>query len=192
MRIVILTRFLTVALTALLAFNANCYAFSLAELAQGDYSDSGATPTPFGPLSLGVNTVVGTMGGTPLDRDIFTFSVASGSTLTAIDLVSYNSPGNVGGGSFFSFGTGTTISDPNFGSAGSFGHAITSTTGSLAAQFNTPIPLPLGAGDYTMWIQETAGDPVDYQVDFTTVPEPAGLLMIGMLGCFLVFRRKRK
>ena len=78
------------------------------EAFQGDLSGNNLAPTAL-TLGLGVNTIKGTMGRDlpqdPVDRDIFTFTIAPGRALTSINVTVFT-PTNQ---SFYAIAPGTSI-----------------------------------------------------------------------------------
>lgn len=175
-----------------------CFAIGQAQIiwdesVNGDLSGDRFNPTS---LSLGVgnNEVIATMG--PDDKEYVHFSLAPGTTLSQIILVSYSSVDPI---SFIGVQAGTTFTEspeaPNvenilgytlFGDE-HIGTDILPAIGSGPGSIGfTP---PLTGGDYTFWIQQT-GDPTDYRLNFVTTPEPA-TISLG-IGAALVMLRRRK
>ncbi len=186
------------------------------ETINGDLSDDGNAPTLLGPFASGSNLISGTMGslgGTgPMDADIWNFTVASGYYLTGINLVGYTSASGDYSifddthGSFMAIANGGSIntSDPSnhlsnalwgYGQDG-FGNTYQNLLALLDAGpefgglgFDGPLP----AGNYTFWIQE-GSDQIGYSIDFVTapvpVPEPGGVLLLGVAGLWLLRRRR--
>ncbi|MEM9177732.1 MAG: hypothetical protein AAGC67_21180, partial [Myxococcota bacterium] len=148
---------------AFVAFSAapNALALTWTETIDGDLSDAHGAPT-FLALDPGVNTVSGTMGtppGGPLDADIFTFTIGAGEALVGFDLTALVPSSPLGTGSFLALSSGTSISSSNpslhLGAALIPGPADLLT--SLGTTFGgSGFTSPLGPGDYTFWIQETA------------------------------------
>lgn len=162
----------------------------------GDLSDLHNAPTAV-PFVAGVNLVTGRMGAVPtggLDADIFTFTVPVGSTLTAIDLVSFAPDGPDGSGSFLALSAGTSIDSGD--SNNHLSNLLVSVPGPLLPLMANPtfggtgVFGPLEPGDYTFWFQETATT-VSYQFSFTLtpIPEPSLLGAIA-LGAPLMIRRR--
>jgi hypothetical protein len=176
-----------------------------------DLSNDWLAPTPVS-LDPGSNTVQGTSGfmGTVLDRDFFVVTVPAGYQLSQLVLGPSTEPGGA-----FSFigmqaGTGLTV-DPNTVSNGSallgwhlYGTADRGTNilddmggGADKIGFSGP----LGAGNYTFWVQELAPSfpgerfpPYPYEFDFqiTAVPEAGtwALMLAGLAGLAVVVRRR--
>lgn len=195
----------TIAIAALLAYSVQAFGFSVDEASNGELSGIPQVPTSLS-LELGANTLVASAGtgGSNVDFDIFTFSVAANTALTAIFLDGYSQPNGV---SFIGVQTGTTwTAGTGGGITGSalagwalFGidnigenllptMAITNLNNEGASGFS----LPLGAGDYVFLIQDT-GSPINYALTFnaSAVPLPASLPLLAMaiLG---LFRARRK
>lgn len=143
----------------------------------GDLSDSGLSPTA---LTFGSreNTVTGTTGATNgVDRDYFAITVPAGFELSSIVLEGYDAGF---GQSFIGVSQGSTMTvDPEANDpTGLLGYMLfgavhldtnvidTIGTGSGATGFSGPLP----SGDYTFWIQETAGIDVNYRFNFVYRP----------------------
>ncbi len=184
------------------------------EVLNGDLSDSGSAPTLLGTLASGDNMISGTMGslgGTgPMDADVWNFTVAPGYDLTGINLLSYSATsGKTNNQSFMAIANGGSINmgDPSnhlsnslwgYGTDG-FGNTYTDLLALLDAGpefggigFNGPLP----PGNYTFWIQE-GSDQIHYGIDFVTspttpVPEPGGVLLLGVAGLWLLGRRRQR
>lgn len=163
----------------------------------GDLSGSESAPTPL-TFGLGVNVITGTMGadagdGIPLDRDIFTFTLAPGQFLTSINFLAFSPTG----ASFYAIAPGTSISltDP----AGHLSNVLISSTGEYlddldlgAYSGGTGLASPLGAGTYTIWFQELASV-VSYSTAYTVVPEPSTwLAVVGGIAMFFGIRQRRR
>jgi hypothetical protein len=173
-----------------------------------DFSNSGATPT-FLTFGAGNNIVEGSMGwnGSTLDADIWTFTIASGFEVSAINLVSYNGPNPViPNGHFMALASGNTIDTAqsvNHLSNGLFTEVLgpggNTNTNLLAILQAGPAFGGIGftgnlqAGDYTFWVQEGTNFVNQYCIDFvvTPVPEPGSALLLGVAS-FLCLRRRRK
>lgn len=164
------------------------------ESVSGDFSNSGAAPTPLA-FALGANEVYGSSGNVGgVDRDYFTFSILPGFALTAISVL----PGttSIGNGtlSFIGLETGNTFdtSPTSMSAAGMLGwtHYSPAQIGTdILDDMNTTMggssgfTAPLGAGDYSVWIQETAAGTANYGFNFAVaqVPEPEtwALMLVG-------------
>ena len=158
----------------------------------GDLSDNNLAPTPL-TLDVGVNLIAGTMGkppSLPLDRDIFTFTLPAGFSLTSIAVVSISPVHN----SFYAIAAGTSINTGN--AATHLSNALIGGPGeylddlAIAPQFGgTGLTSPVGPGTYTVWFQETAAQR-NYQMAYTVVPEPGTIF--SLLGGAAMLRHVRR
>jgi hypothetical protein len=169
------------------------------EAIQGDLSNNNNSPAAL-TLGLGVNSVKGTMGRdlpqNPVDRDMFTFTIAAGRALTSINVVTFT-PTNQ---SFYAIAPGTSINDTD--PATHLANTLVQHTGDILPQMalgsysgGTGITDPLGPGTYTVWFQELSSV-VTYQMDYTivSVPEPATVctgLALGLVAFGRAFARRR-
>ena len=195
-----LGRLLSFCATLVLPFG-TANAVNWVELNDGELSGNENLPT-FIDFSDEHNIVEGTMGwnGSSLDRDIWTFTIASGYELSAINLVTYSAPANTD--SFMAIASGSTISisDPSMHLGNNLFTEIGSPT-DLMSSLRTPafgglgFSGNLGAGTYTFWVQETSVL-VNYCIDFVVtpvpVPEPGSALLIGMASLFCLRRRRAR
>lgn len=175
------------------------------DFANADLSSSGISPGTFaGMLSDSINTIKGTFGNSTAsvrDTDVFSFTIPTGHQLTAINLIFTTISGDSGGGSYFGIqggldiGTGSGTVDFNLS------NALIIDSGNLLASFaagpefgGTGLAAPLGAGDYTVFLSETAAV-VGYSMDFavSAVPEPGewAMLLAGLALVSGIARRKK-
>jgi hypothetical protein len=183
------------------------------ESVSGDLSDAQAAPKAF-VLSLGVNSIIGSVGGTN-HQDWVALTVPAGDKLTSIVLAAYSSSDAQGftgvqAGSSFVGNAGTAspyLGYAHFGTGAQNGALpatnlvgtdilplMGNTTLAAGSQGFTP---PLAAGVYTFLIQQTGLVSGTYQFDYTVAqaPEPATvwLLGLGVLGLAPLARlRKRR
>lgn len=164
------------------------------ESIDGDLSGSFSTPTAIGTFDVGTHSIIG--GDSNGNRDFFSFTVPEGASLVSIFNFSYvgadgtafigidsgigidgsNLPGNLLGYAHFGSGPGTVgteIIDDIAAGAGAAGF--------------TP---PLGAGTYTVWMQQGGPAESSWQMDFTVVPEPTIPLLL-LSGAPWLIRRRR-
>ena len=166
----------------------NAQAFFYFESSSGDLSGDINAPTVLA-LNFGNNAVAGTMGAG--DFDLFTFNVAPGLEIT--DVIVDNWDGS-SGSSFVAIAAGATW-PTGLGNNVSAG-ALTDFALFNAADIGNGIfgNVPFGAGDYTVLVQDTAGEH-DYGLNFVVgtaapVPVPAALPLLasGLLG--VAWRRR--
>ena len=156
-----------------------------AEADSGDFSNDAANPTAVA-LANGSNLLSGSVvGGDSADLDYVTVNVPEGHVLAAADLVSYES-GNGNAVSFIGIQEGTAFTEPAdspnpanllglllFG-VDAAGTDILPALGAGANPFGGDNAIgfegPLGAGDYTFWIQETGSAPAVYSIDLVVEP----------------------
>lgn len=173
------------------------------EAISGDLSSNGLIPTIIA-VHAGSNTVFGTTGrvGATIDRDYFTFAVPPGLALTAV----LELPGTVSGGvSFFGLQAGPQVTLPVTttvanGLLGWDHYASTVVSTDIFPILQIPLTGssgfsgPLGAGNYSVWIQDFSAGNFAYGFDFrlsTAVPEPSTYaLMGGALLLVLTLRRR--
>jgi hypothetical protein len=168
------------------------------ESVSGDLSDNNLAPTAV-LVGEGSNVVTGSTSSSPLDRDIFSLTIAAGFELAAIVLDVYNSADDQG---FFAVEAGNQITSL-FSPASLLGNTLIgalpgATVGNdvlddlgNALFGGTGFVGALGPGTYAFWIQETSGRVPQYALDFQvrrTVPLPATLLLL--LPALLVLMRR--
>ena len=183
----------------------------------GDLSNDVDNPTPLN-MSEGVNLLIGSVHGPgQTEFDVFTVNVPEGAALSGITLVDYEAddPDDAAVG-FIAFNEGTmfiadadneSIAD-NLTSFLGYNHlgqvqnidggrnqVGTDILPGLAEGidgFDPPIgfDIPLDAGNYTFYIQQTGPATNFYEMEFIVIPAPgaaAGLAMAGLI----VWRRRR-
>ena len=173
------------------------------ESSSGDLPGDYTAPHSGGSLSIGENLISGSSVST--DRDYISFTVPAGMALSEIKLTHFASTDDR---IFAALTSGTTSIDPDpatvqnrVGLLLGYTHPGTANTSALlgtdilddlaagpgAAGFSIPLP----AGDYTFWIQQTNGQNVDYAFDLTAVPEPADAAWVvaALLAGTAVYRR---
>lgn len=164
------------------------------EAVSGDLSGNMALPTLIN-TSAGANTILGDIGNNGntgatdgSDADYFSIIIPTGATLTSISIDSYTfSPGNPGS-SFAGYVTNSAFAGQGASNVDAF-QLFNAGSGSLFSS-----ELPLGAGTYSFWLQETSSTGVNYQLTFNQtapIPEPAGaMLLVGGLATMALQRRK--
>lgn len=180
------------------------------EATSPDLSDDGLTPTPL-VFGVGSNEVRGATGHDStgaIDRDYFTFTIGANQTLTAINILTGT---ETIGASFIGLQSGNQVTLPFFpannSAAGLLGwyHYTSADIGtdildnmSIAANGSSGFTRPLGAGTYSIWVQEISpGGAIPYRFEFVVgnVPEPSTwatmLLGFGLIGGALRLRRRR-
>lgn len=156
------------------------------ESIDGDLASVDAGPTIFN-LSVGTNTVIGTVGDTDFE-DFVGFNIAAGQELTAITLTSFvTAGGNTStgfrlytdqGGGWFQASSGSMV--PGDVGTNFLNVWDLSDVGGSA---------PLGPGNYGVVLAEfTAGQ--SYSFDIVVTPTPGSLAILG-LGGLAAARRRR-
>ncbi len=185
-----------------------CFAVDYNEAVSRDFSNFGLTPTSLGTLTIGDNSVFGTTGrgSGGIDRDYFTFVVPTG-----YQWVSFREIAGTGVGGNVSFlglqaGNQVTVSTGATTAAGLLGWthygAVNVDTDifpdmALASNGSTGFATPLGAGSYSVWIQDFNAGQFSYGFRFgvAAVPEPGSVaLLVGLSASgagFLARRRRR-
>ncbi len=136
------------------------------ESVDGDISGDELSPTVIA-LVNGSNVV--SLSSVDSDKDYFTITVPVGATLDALNLTEFTSA-NVG---FISFVEGSTFSsNPGITDFLGWDHlelpledklpVLAASTSTGAMGFDIPLP----AGTYTFWSQETGSTPTSYTIDF--------------------------
>jgi hypothetical protein len=200
-----LTKWAAAALVALTAASP-ALAAGWNEAVDGDLSNDGLAPSAVS-LSVGSTTVIGATGravtGGPVDRDYFTFVVPAGHVLESMILLKGVTV--VGGGSFLGLMAGPLFTvSPTSGTAdGLLGWTIYSEGNvgtdllpamSIPALGSSGFDIPLPAGAYSFWVQETGVGVAAYAFEFnvSAVPElsPALSLLAGFALLAAVRRRR--
>ena len=188
-----ISNMVSTAAIASLLFDSAAHAVFYDEGVSGDLSGSFSAPTNLGAFGLGIHTIIATDSGGA--RDIFTFSVPAGMSLTSIVNASYV---GADGTAFIGIGSGTTLDGSgtaesllgytHFGTGpGTVGaEIIDDIAAGAGAQGFTP---PLGPGDYTVWMQQV-GASATWRLDFNVVPEPTSLGLLALGAMPLLFRRR--
>lgn len=146
------------------------------ESLDGDLSGNPNAPTPL-VLTNGSNVISGTMVAPSDVRDYLTFTVPAGSSLTAINLNTYEDSVGGGGNTGFhalyadSVGFNPTMAngDDLYGGSHVFEFFVgTDVLPTLAGAFGAGngFTAPLGPGTYTYLIQQTGPDFTVYELDF--------------------------
>ena len=185
-------------------------AATYSENIMGDLSNSGLTPTAIN-LAFGNNLLEGNTGRVDgaIDRDYFTFTLAAGQALDAIEILANTT---TLGFSFIGVQSGNQLTvDPGAADAtGLLGwyHYSGADVGTdvldnmgVSAAGSTGFSGPLGPGTYSFWIQEASPGPrVRYRINFVVgefvgqVPEPAtwGMMLLGFGAVGYAMRRRRR
>lgn len=186
---------------------APCFAVDYSEAVSGDLSNSGLAPTSLGILTIGANNVFGTTGrgSNGLDRDYFTFNVPIGYQWTSLtEIAGTGVGGNV---SFLGLQAGNQVTVPTNAAtaAGLLGWthygAISVDTDimpdmAISSNGSAGFTTPLGAGNYSVWIQDFNAGQFSYgfRLGVQAVPEPGSFGLLVVLGLssigFLAHRRK--
>jgi hypothetical protein len=191
---------------ALLAGTAAQAAVAWDESSNGDLSNDGLAPS-FAALVAGSNQLLGTTGrvmaGGAVDRDYLHFTVPAGHVLQSLQVL----PGQVtlGGGAFIGLMAGPqfTVPPTTFSADGLLGWTLFGIDQegtdileimSVPALGSSGFSIPLPAGDYSLWVQETSVGESVYKLDFVVaeVPEaPTALAMLGGLALLGAALRRR-
>jgi len=188
-----------VALTIGCASNASA-AVIYNEASSGDFSGAGLTPTAVGALSLGSNQIFGSTGNVGgSDRDYFSLLVPAGYVLAAIIELPGTQSGNL---SFMGLEEGPQLTLPTntataAGLLGWLHYSPADINSNVLARMSIPsmgssgFTLPLHAGTYTFWVQDTTPGTFAYGFDLQVVPEPAtaALVLLGLAASAMSSRR---
>ncbi|MEO0972185.1 MAG: VPLPA-CTERM sorting domain-containing protein [Pseudomonadota bacterium] len=187
-------------------FATSALAVTYDESIDGDLATDPGTPT-FIDFDAGSNLVSGSVAAPGDTRDFLTFTLEANERLVSIVLLDYTDLDNGGPGNrgFIALNEGATSGipgetdadfflggihlDPNLGQDLLLSLATDSITGS------DPFSVPLGAGSYSVVIQQTGpqltGYAVDFQVAVVPVPAAAWLFGAGLLSLGAMRRRRR-
>lgn len=176
------------------------------EAVNGDFSNDRLMPTAV-PLVAGVNEIWGSTGRAvpqgPVDLDYFTITIPAGSVLASLTVLEGTLPiGEVG---FIALVAGNVFTVPPDtqgaeGLLGWFTYSETSIGQDILPQMafpnfgSTGFDVPLQAGTYSFWVQETGvgSAPYRFALDISPIPEPAtALTMLAGLGLLAAARRRR-
>src|SRR3954451_4530305 len=160
------------------------------EAVNGDFSGSGLTPTALGALSLGSNQIFGSTGNAGgVDRDYFNVLIPDGYALASVIELPGTQSGNL---SFIGLERGSQLTLPTntttaAGLLGWFHYSPASINSnvladmSIASMGSSGFGLPIHAGTYTFWVQDTSPGTFAYGFDLQVVPEPATgpLILLG-------------
>jgi hypothetical protein len=167
------------------------------EAISGDLSNDRANPTLL-PMLPGTNSLSATsVAG---DREFVRFTIAPGLRLDSVFLRSYSSADGI---AFVGAQRGTSLTESpdnpnpaNLLGYSHFGPGAGNVGADLLPQIGAGpgsqgfIP-PLGAGDYTFWLQQTGGSPTTYSMDFVVTPEPTAVGLLALTAAGLLYRRRR-
>jgi hypothetical protein len=142
------------------------------EGSNGDLSSNEAAPTPIS-FGVGSNQIIGSVSGSPLDRDYITFTIGAGQTLAHVNLIAF-SPDNI---AFTAFNSGSTSFIPSGATNSLFLSGIHITAADVGFDLMTffdtrnvttnSLPSPsLGPGTYCWMIQQTSPLLQSYTVEF--------------------------
>jgi hypothetical protein len=175
------------------------------ESINGALSNNPLAPTAL-TFAVGPNDVIGQAGNTPLSgalapfgQDFFTFTVPTGYELSSLTAATVDlfTPGDKV--AFIAIQSGPQIthdvSPPSFGgsAAGLLGwrHVAPGDQGAnilpamgVAGDGATGFTGPLGAGQYSVWVQDTVPFNYDFRFNISTVPESStwAMMLLGFVG----------
>lgn len=175
------------------------------ESTNGDLSGDGLAPS-FAAFVAGGNQLFGTTGRTAgvVDRDYLHFTVPAGYALQSLGVLA-GTTGLPGSGAFIGLQAGNqvTVSPDGFSAAGLLGWTLFGPdqigtdlfdTMSNPAADSSGFAVPLPAGSYSLWVQETGTGTANYALEFVVVevPEaPTALAMLGGLALLAAALRRR-
>lgn len=190
-------KFQTITLLALTITHAHAVTF-YSEAISGNLSGLITSPTAIGQLNPGENSIIGSINeGASFNADVFTFSVGTGYALTSLTFnINSNSESH-----FLAMSNETTLdADVDYLLFASLvtnaqnGDNLLVTESDGGNQSGTGYSLPLSAGDYSLWFQETSNNTVDYTFTLTTVAIPevsqSALLLASISFAVLLLSRR--
>ena len=138
----------------------------------GDLSSNESNPTSVS-FSVGSNQIIGSVNGSPVDRDYITFTIGAGQTLAHVNLIAL-SPDNI---AFTAFNSGSTSFIPSGATNGLFLSGIHITAADVGFDLlpfydtrnvttNSLPSASLGPGTYCWLIQQTSPVLQSYTVEF--------------------------
>jgi hypothetical protein len=188
------------------------------EAVNGQLSTNPASPTVL-TVFPGSNEVIGETHGPIIpatqlatDADIFSFTVGQGFQLTAINILAFNYVPNTNPANPISYAavqTGGRITSTTSGAAllgatlfgnqapypGVGGDLLPALAGGPTLLAGSGFTPPLGAGQYTFWVQETNGSTsydFAFQITPDPIPEPSTLTLFTLGGLALAGWRWRR
>lgn len=177
------------------------------ESTNGDLSGNGLAPS-FAAFAAGGNQLFGTTGrpvaGGEVDRDYLHFTVPAGYALQSLGVLP-GTTGLPGAGAFIGLQAGNqvTVAPGGFSAAGLLGWTLFGPdqigsdlfdSMSISAADSSGFAVPLPAGSYSLWVQETGVGAANYALEFVVVevPEaPTALAMLGGLALLAAALRRR-
>ncbi|MEM8734856.1 MAG: PEP-CTERM sorting domain-containing protein [Planctomycetota bacterium] len=165
------------------------------ESIDGDLSGAFSSPTLVD-FSSGDNTIIGQAGSNGnggatngSDGDYFTFVIEANESLDSLFVGSRVGPGTR---SFIGYVAATSFGGQGSGDIDG-SHLFSDGDGNILDNL-TGSNDPLGPGNYSFWVQETANGNMDYQFTFnvSAVPEPSSALGSLMLVACGLLRRQRR
>jgi PEP-CTERM motif len=180
-------RFVAFVLLTICFIESPVFALNYTESVNGDFSNDRLSPTLWGSLQTGTNTLIGTTNSS--DLDYFTINIPTGSNLAGLKMVSFDGGDSGDETAFIGIEIGTQMTVPpdtqtaagllgwsHFGpGVGNVGLDILPFIGSQDFGSTGFVP-PLPSNNYTFWIQQLGFDATTYQFDFMVTGPPAGVL----------------
>jgi hypothetical protein len=187
---------MALAATATIASAGVANVFDEADL--GDFSDDRFAPT-FLDFTLGSNIVTNDVVDSDIpgtgDRDYYTFTLGAGQSISDITLVDASNPAGGFDATAFvgiAFDNIFDFSPDTFDGPGLAGFILTTpdlpgtnVLGELSGGLTE-----LGAGDYTLWIQQTGADLTSVSLNFNVVPAPGTGALLATMGVIAARRRR--